>query len=119
MVLHSASIVAMRDCLGMKPGERVLIVSDEPMRKLAQSLLTATKELGNDVVLVEMLPRESNGEEPPREIAGLMTRFDIVVSPTSKSMTHTDARREASAKGVRIATLPNVTEERRLRARAS
>lgn len=111
MDLHSASVIALRDCLGTKPGERVLIVSDEPMRKLAQSLLKATKELGNDVVLVEILPRSSNGEEPPAEIAGLMKAFDIVLCPTSKSMTHTDARREACAHGVRIATLPNVSEE--------
>jgi leucyl aminopeptidase (aminopeptidase T) len=62
-------------------------------------------------VLVEMLPRKSNGEEPPAEIAALMKQFDVVVCPTSRSMTHTDARRDASLSGVRIATLPNVSEE--------
>jgi leucyl aminopeptidase (aminopeptidase T) len=36
---------------------------------------------------------------------------DVALCPTSKSLTHTDARRAASARGVRIATLPNVTEE--------
>jgi leucyl aminopeptidase (aminopeptidase T) len=40
-----------------------------------------------------------------------MTQVDVVLCPTSKSLTHTDSRRAASAKGVRVATLPGVTEE--------
>ncbi|MHB8852114.1 MAG: hypothetical protein ACYC6P_02005, partial [Ignavibacteriaceae bacterium] len=41
-----------------------------------------------------------NGEEPPEEIANLMKIFDVVLCPTTKSLTHTKARREASANGV-------------------
>jgi leucyl aminopeptidase (aminopeptidase T) len=40
-----------------------------------------------------------------------MKMADVVLCPTSKSLTHTDARRAASAAGARIATLPGVTEE--------
>ena len=58
-----------------------------------------------------MLPRRTNGEEPPAPIADLMTKVDVVLCPTSKSLTHTDARRAASAAGVRVGTLPGVTEE--------
>lgn len=109
--LHHASLIALRDCMGVRPGEKVLIVTDETLRTIAYALWQAAKDLGNDVVLVEMLPRETNGEEPPQEIAELMKMVDVVLCPTSKSLTHTDARRAASAKGVRIATLPNVSEE--------
>ena len=63
------------------------------------------------MVLVEILPRRSNGEEPPPPIAELMTTMDVVLCPTSKSLTHTDARRRASAAGVRVGTLPGVTED--------
>jgi len=62
-------------------------------------------------VLVEIIPRRSNGEEPPPEVAALMATADVVLCPTSKSLTHTDARRAASARGARIGTLPGVTEE--------
>jgi aminopeptidase len=41
----------------------------------------------------------------------LMKFFDIVLCPTTKSLTHTNARREASALGARIATFPGITEE--------
>jgi leucyl aminopeptidase (aminopeptidase T) len=37
--------------------------------------------------------------------------MDVVLCPTSKSLTHTDARRRASAAGARVGTLPGVTED--------
>ncbi len=109
--LLSASVVAVRDCMGLQKNEKVLVITDEPSRTIGYALWQATKELGNDVLLVEMLPRKSNGEEPPAEVAALMKVADVVLCPTSKSLTHTDARREASAQGIRVATLPGVTEE--------
>jgi len=109
--LLSASTIALRDCMGLQSNEKVLIVTDELSRTLAYSLHQATKNLGNEVLLVEMLPRKSNGEEPPKEVADLMKLYDVVLCPTSKSLTHTDSRRAASALGVRVATLPGVTEE--------
>jgi aminopeptidase len=109
--LSSASLIAVRDCMGVKPGERILIVTDEPLRTIGYALWKASKDLGNEVMLVEILPRKTNGEEPPREVAELMKMVDVVLCPTSKSLTHTDSRRAASEKGVRIATLPGVTEE--------
>ena len=109
--LLSAALIAVRDCMGLQPGERVLIITDKPLRHIAEACHAAVVALGNEVVLVEITPRRSNGEEPPPEIAELMKKFDVVLAPTSKSLTHTDARRAASAAGVRIATLPGVTEE--------
>ncbi|MBW7888205.1 MAG: aminopeptidase [Bacteroidetes bacterium] len=109
--LLSASQIAVRDCMGAKQNEKILIVTDEPLRTLGYALWEAVKSFGNNVLLTEILPRKSNGEEPPDEIAELMKKFDIVFCPTSKSLTHTDARRNASALGARIATLPGVTEE--------
>jgi len=109
--LFSASLIAVRDCMGVKPGERILIVTDEPLRTIGYAFWKASKDLGNEVMLVEILPRKTNGEEPPKEVAELMKMVDVVLCPTSKSLTHTDSRRAASEKGVRIATLPGVTEE--------
>lgn len=109
--LLSASIVAIRDCMGARAGERVLVVTDEPLRSIGFALQRAARDLGLDVLLVEMLPRRSHGEEPPTEVAELMKQSDVVLCPTSKSLTHTDSRRAASAAGARVATLPGVTED--------
>ncbi len=109
--LQSAALIAVRDCMGVQPGERVLVVTDAPLRTIGYACHEAARQLGNEVMLIDMPPRRTNGEEPPAEVAWLMTQVDVVLCPTSKSLTHTDSRRSASAKGVRVATLPNVTEE--------
>jgi leucyl aminopeptidase (aminopeptidase T) len=109
--LLSASTIAIRDCMGAKRGESVLVVTDEPLRAIGYALRQAAKDLGHDVMLIEMLPRATNGEEPPPQVAELMARADVVLCPTSKSLTHTDARRKASAAGARVGTLPGVTED--------
>jgi len=109
--LYTAALIAVRDCMGVQPGEKVLVVTDEPLRPIGYAVWQAAKDLGNEVLLVEMLPARSNGAEPPLEVADLMLKVDLVLAATSKSLTHTDSRRAASAKGVRVATLPGVTEE--------
>src|SRR5512140_744158 len=109
--LLSASTMAVRDCMGTRAGETVLVVTDEPLRTIGYALRQAAVDLGHEVMLVEIVPRRTNGEEPPPAVADLMTRADVVLCPTSKSLTHTDARRAASAAGARVGTLPGVTEE--------
>jgi leucyl aminopeptidase (aminopeptidase T) len=109
--LLSASAIAIRDCMGATPGERMLIVTDEPLRSIAYALREAARQLGHDPIVVEMFPRRTNGEEPPALVAEMMTRADVVLCPTSKSLTHTDARRAATAAGARVGTLPGVTED--------
>jgi len=109
--LFSAALVAARDCMGVREGEKVVIVTDQPMRLLAQALFEANVSLKAETLVVEMTPRDSNGAEPPPLVAGLMAQADVVFCPTSKSLTHTDSRRAASDRGARIATLPGVTEE--------
>jgi leucyl aminopeptidase (aminopeptidase T) len=109
--LLSASVIAVRDCMGAQPGERVLVVTDERLRTIGYALHAAAVSLSLDVVLVEMRPGKTNGEEPPPEVAELMRKFDVVLCPTTRSLTHTDSRRAASASGARVATLPGVTEE--------
>jgi hypothetical protein len=63
--LLSASVVAIRDCMGAQAGERVLVVTDEPLRRIGYALRQAALALGHEVLLVEMLPRATNGEDPP------------------------------------------------------
>ena len=108
--LHSASLIAVRDCMGTKSGETVLVVTDEPLRLIGYALFEAARELDTETMLVEIRPRQSNGEDPPPAVAGMMKSADVVLCPTSKSLTHTDARRAASAAGARVGTLPGVTE---------
>lgn len=113
--LDKASIIAIKDCMGAKKKEKVLVITDENKREIGYSLYENAMKLGHEALLVEMKSRENNGEEPPKQIAELMQKFDVVFCPTTKSLTHTEARRAASAKGVRIATFPGITKEAMIR----
>ncbi len=109
--LDTASQIAIRDCMGAKKNEKILVITDELKREIGLSLYENAISLGYFALLVEMKSGKINGEEPSPEIAELMQKFDVVFCPTAKSLTHTDARRSASAKGVRIATFPGITKE--------
>ncbi len=109
--LDKASIIAIKDCMGAQKGESVLIVTDELKKKIGYNLYINALALGHEALFVEMKSREMHGQEPPKQVADLMKMFDVVLCPTTKSLTHTNARREASSLGARIATFPGITEE--------
>ena len=109
--LDSASAIAIRDCMGAKKNEKILVITDEIKREIGISLHENAVRLGFESLLVEMKSGKINGEEPSDIVADLMQKYNVVFCPTAKSLTHTDARRSASAKGVRIATFPGITKE--------
>ncbi|MBI5502930.1 MAG: aminopeptidase [Deltaproteobacteria bacterium] len=108
--LAAACLTAVRDCLGLQPGEELLVVSDPTRRVIADALADAARTLGAEVVALEMAERAQNGAEPPRSVAAAMAAADAVLCPTAKSLTHTKARRDAVAAGARVATMPGITE---------
>jgi leucyl aminopeptidase (aminopeptidase T) len=117
--LEAAARTALETCLAVKAGETVLVITDEPKREIGTAIWRVAKSLGTEAMLAEILPRTRNGEEPPAPIAALMAASSVVLCPTSKSVTHTAARREACAHGARIATLPGITEDMMIRCLAA
>lgn len=113
--LARASRVVLADCLGVKTGEKVLVVVDDPLRSVGEALLDAARELQAEAVLMEMFPRKSSGEEPPVMVSQAMLNADAIVLATSKSLSHTRARREANNAGARVASMPSITEEAMVR----
>jgi leucyl aminopeptidase (aminopeptidase T) len=55
--------------------------------------------------------RPTHGAEPPRPIAAALVQCDVFIAPTTKSLSHTAARKRATDGGARGATMPGVTEE--------
>ncbi|WP_175059174.1 aminopeptidase [Thermococcus sp. 2319x1] len=109
--LYKACEIALKQCLGVREGESVLIITDEPERKIGYHLWMKAKELNTEAVYIEIVPRKMHGEEPPKPVAEAMKTADVVIAPTSKSITHTLAKKEACERGTRVATLPGITEE--------
>ena len=108
--LDAAAKVAVRQCLAVQPNEQVVIVFDEPCCSIARALWRASCDVGAETLLIEMTPRVENGSEPPAPVTAAMRSANVVFAPASKSITHTEARRSATAAGARVATLPGITE---------
>jgi leucyl aminopeptidase (aminopeptidase T) len=111
MSLESGAKKVIEDCMGVSPGEKVLIISDTNKTQIGEALFNAAIKAKSEAMYMLMLPRSRPGEEPPESIAVLMKHVDVIVAPTTCSLTHTQARRESTKAGARVATMPNITDE--------
>ncbi len=114
--LESAKKI-VRENLNIKQNEAVLIVSDSTRPHLADAMSYAVLELDDNcsktsekLALVFITPRHSQRKEPPRSVAAAMKATDVIIMPTSISLTFTEATIQAK-RNSRIASMPGVTEE--------
>ena len=108
--------VAVNQCLAVLKDEVCLVITDEPCRSIGKALFDAALQAGAEAMLLEMTPRQIDGEEPPALVAAAMYAAEVILCPTFRSLSHTAARMAASDRGARIATLPGITEDTMLRA---
>jgi leucyl aminopeptidase (aminopeptidase T) len=111
MDIRAGARIVLDQCLGAKRGESLLVVTDTDKRAIGEALFDEGRGMGLEAVLLVMEPGRVHGAEPPAVVAEAMTKADIVLCPTASSLTHTRARKQASERGARIATMPGITEE--------
>ena len=109
--LERAVSAIVRDCLAVQEGEEVLVVANPATIGLGERLRGEAGRAGADAVLALIGERASHGTEPPASVAAAMSAADVVICPTNQSLSHTEARHNATERGVRIATMPTATEE--------
>jgi leucyl aminopeptidase (aminopeptidase T) len=97
--------------MGVAAGEEVLVVCNPVTEEIGALMRIEAQGDGADATLAVISERETHAAEPPRPVAAAMAAADVVLAPTIQSLSHTAARKAASDAGVRIATLPGVTEE--------
>jgi leucyl aminopeptidase (aminopeptidase T) len=97
--------------LAVAAGDEVLVIVDADTLPIGQALRDGARALGAEVTLAAMDQRASHGAEPPRSIAAAMAACDVFIAPTTKSLSHTQARARATEAGARGATMPGVTGE--------
>lgn len=118
----------LRNNMGLKDGESVLLLNDVP--DLKDWNLLSTREL-NDFLMRSFMVRYvfdvlkerfkenkvdymvfravgQDGTEPPREVAEKLLNYDVIVAITTFSLSHTIARENANRKGARIASMPGL-----------
>jgi leucyl aminopeptidase (aminopeptidase T) len=109
--LARAVRTVVRRCLAVQPGEDVVVVVDSPLQDVGEALRDEAERAEADAVLAVMSPRANHGEEPPPPIAEALAACDVFIAPASRSLSHTQARKRATDKGARGATMPTVTAD--------
>ncbi|MFC5972974.1 aminopeptidase [Halomarina salina] len=96
--------------LAAEADETLLVVTDTERRAIGRALFEAGDDVGMETGLLETRPLARSGMEPPAFVAAAMREADVVVCPTTASLTHTRAREAATEAGARVATMPGITE---------
>ena len=129
--IENAVIQVFKVNMAVKPGEKILILSDIPTRKdwknkdsdeiekmLATTFLgKAVADIARDVFsecVADFYPYFSigrSGAEPTKKMAQVMTEYDVILAINCFSITHTEAREGASKAGARVATMRGTIPE--------
>jgi leucyl aminopeptidase (aminopeptidase T) len=109
--LRAAAETAVNQCLALTSEESCAVVTDDERLRVGEALYDVASEVSDEAVLLRYPPGDQHGAEPPAPVAAAMHDADVVLAPTTKSLSHTRARSAATAAGARAATLPGVTPE--------
>ena len=108
--------IAIERCLGVRPGERVVVVTDTLRDQgVTEALLGAARAAGAEATAVIFAGRDAPPGEPPAPVAAAMRAADALLLHTTRSLTHSQARVEAQQAGARVISMPGVSEATFLR----
>ena len=116
MSLEKAANIILRNCMGLRSYESCLIVTDSKLKNIGKILYKNSLNITQKSKLTLTPIPEAHGTEPPKYISDEMLRYNVVLIPTTKSLSHTKSRENASKKGARIASMPGITIEMMKRA---
>lgn len=91
--------------------ESCLIVTDTEREPIGRAFYEYARGITDQVKIVVIETLSEHGSEPPEDVAEIMKEYDVELLITGKSLTHTLCRREATLRGVRIASMPSITED--------
>ncbi len=98
-------------CAGIKDGEQVVIITEASKINIAKSIAAAVVSANAEPIISFMLPRERDGQEPPSTIAKAMKYSDAFIAVVEKSITHTNAVKNAVENGSRGIVLTQFSED--------
>lgn len=114
MEIDKVSEIVWKQCLSAKKNEKAIIVFDKKTEEIADSLFRTSP---CEVSRAETRKSKMHGEEPEKSVAEEMFSSDIVIAPTTYSLTHTKATYRARKQGkARVITMPGITKDMYIRA---
>ena len=111
MIKENALKSVFEGSLKLKSSESCLIVTDTIKEPIGRAFYEYVRDITDRTDIMVIEPTEEHGAEPPENVAQAMLEHDVQILVTEKSLTHTRARIEATAKGARIVTMPSITED--------
>lgn len=108
--LTEASETAIHQCMALREDESCLIVTDDNCKTVASSLYQVASEVTPNTQMITYPPLDLYGDEPPDPVAAAMRVADVILAPTSQSLSHANATSDAIEAGARVSTLPGITE---------
>lgn len=109
MPLDKACSIILKQCMNLKNNERCLIITDSILREIGRALYKNSLKITKKSELILIPIPKTHGAEPSRRVAYEMLKYDVILMPTTKSLSHTTARKNATLKGARIASMPGIT----------
>ena len=111
MSMEKSGSTVINQCLNVQEEESVIVITDAKRRKIAESIVEESRNIAKNTVLMEIEETGGHGSEPPIIVSEAMKKADVVVAPTTFSLSHTKARKNACSEGARIATMPGITKK--------
>jgi leucyl aminopeptidase (aminopeptidase T) len=109
--LQSTARRILRESMVLEKSESMLIVTDRRLFPLAGEFFRAAQQITTKARLITVDTPQMHGSEPHKDVAKMMKSHDVCLLITTKSLTHTKATAKATAKGVRIASMPGLSEK--------
>jgi len=109
--MKKAAHIALTQCMGIKKKDSLLIITDKHKKKIAETFFYEAMQLCRHVLLITIPIGKIHGEEPPKLVAETMKKYDVALLITTMSLSHTNARKAACKKGVRMASMPGITTD--------
>lgn len=101
--------------LNMKAGEKLAIITEPEKLSIAEAIAASAVRKDIEPAIVIMMPRDTDGQEPSKVIAGAMKSSDAFLSVVGKSITHTNAVKDAIAANSRGLVLTQFSEDMMIR----
>lgn len=111
MSIRGGAKTVVNQCLDICGDESVVVPDDGNEPELLDELMEVLEEAAGAADRLRYEEPENHGQEPPKRVAEAMKEADVFIAPTSKSISHTQARERACKNGSRGATLPGITRK--------
>lgn len=116
--LEQAATRLLQGSMGLSEGESCLVVCSSDRRDLGTAVFKAASQITPTAGLNIIPPPGLEGwqSDTLTHLEEDMQGKDVILLLTSRSLSHTDARRRAVGNGARLASMPGITQDTLIRA---